>query len=392
MTTLPKSITNLKSLELMYLGKNQLSSCLELIMKIESLQSLALEDNKIRTFPESIGNLVSLEELYLNNNNLSILPKSIINLKCLKELNLWGNKLTKLPESIVYLKSLKKLDLTDNQLKFLPESIANLISLEELNLNGNKLTSLPDSFWHLKNLKTIDLRGNKWKGEWKGIDEYSGSEILDFCKKRAPIKVFIIHSRLERDQYRIIGIHKNLKKHEEISEVYFEADKKIKESQILIFIATKQSLSSKICMQEIGIALKNDIEIIPIKGMDIKGWEELNQIDLREVGYGYYDISDKKGFEFDGKEVEKFCNELYAYIKQYKREFNLFESQEKKLDKQKENIKNIVEKIIESDEFREVLKENLAQIKKLSLELRNKQISLFEYISRCGQILNSKIK
>jgi len=42
----------------------------ESITKLESLQALKLNDNKLKTLPESIGNLKSLKNFYLKENPL----------------------------------------------------------------------------------------------------------------------------------------------------------------------------------------------------------------------------------------------------------------------------------------------------------------------------------
>lgn len=392
LTTLPESITNLKSLKTLYLGINQLSSCLRLIFNLESLQSLTLDHNEIKLIPESIGNLVCLEELHLNHNKIPTLPNSIMNLKSLKKLIIWSNLLNEFPESITHLNSLKVLDICENKLKFLPESVSNLTSLENLNLSNNKLTFLPKSFWLLKNLKTIDLSGNEWKGEWKGIEQYSAQEILEFCRKRAPIAIYISYSQDEQKLYKVLDFKENLKNREEIYDVYINDDNKIPESQLFLFIGTNKSITSKICQYELGIALNHDIEIIPIKGMDLKEWEKFAHIDLRKEGYDYIDLSNKKGFEFNSQNSKEFYNELYEYMKQYKREVNLFEPEERKLDKQKENFINIFEKLIESEEFGKNLKEKISLLKELFEKLRKGEISPIDYISTCSEILYSKLK
>lgn len=70
------------------------------------------------------------------------------------------------------------------------------------------------------------------------------------------------------------------------------------------------------------IALKREIEVIPIKGMDIS-WGDLNRIDLTEEDLGYFDLGREKGIEFNLENFSSFCDNLYKYIKQYKRNINL---------------------------------------------------------------------
>ena len=393
LTTLPESITKLETLQGLILGDNKLTTLPESITKLKSLQGLNLGDNKLTTIPESIGNLISLQSLSLRGNQLSSLPKSMTKLISLRSLSLFYNKLKSLPKSITKLTSLKNLDLSTNKLTTLPESIGNLISLQTLNLSENKLTTLPDSLWRCKNLKSLGLVRNPWKGEWKEIEKFDLPKVLEKCRQRAPITVFITHSKGDKNKYSVNNLKERLKGQKEIHEVYSSGENAVSESQLLIFIATKNSITDTRSLHELGLALTHGIGIIPIKGIDIE-FDELKQINLKAEGHGYFDLGDKLGFEFDSKKVKlkEFCNELYEYIKQYKRDFNLFDGEERKINAERENVKIIIEELIESMEFRENFMENLTQLKAIYEELRTEQISPIEYILRWIQILNSKSK
>lgn len=91
-----------------------------------------------------------------------------------------------------------------------------------------------------------------------------------------------------------------LKGKKEIREVYSKGENNISDSQLLIFIATKNSITDTQSRYELSLALTHGIGIIPIKGTDIE-FEELKQLDLKEEGHGYFDLGDKLGFEFDSK-------------------------------------------------------------------------------------------
>jgi len=393
LTTLSESIGNLTSLQTLDLGSNEFTTLPESIGNLSLLKELDLSYNKLSTLPESIGNLKSLKKLKLNDNELSTLPESIGNLSSLEKLYLNDNQLTTLPESIGNLSSLKTLYLQGNELMTLPESIGNLSSLKELWLEKNKLTALPESLWKCKNLKYLFLGnwGNtSWEGEWKGIEKYGIVAILELCRQKAPITVFVSHSKKDEARSLISTLKEHLKNRKEIREVHSIGENKISESQLLIFIATKNSITNEQCARELGFALTHDISVIPIKSSDLS-WNELERIDLRKEGHGYYDLSDEKGVEFNskGETFEKSCNELYEYIKQYKRDFNLFEPEERKLDQQKLNFKIVVEKLIKSEEIRRISKENIVQLKEILADLKSEQISPEEYIFRTGQIFKS---
>ena len=162
-STLPESIGNLKSLQTLWLGSNQLTTLPESISKLKSLQTLKLQVNQFSTLPVSISNLKSLQVLWLNNNQLTTLPESIGNLSSLQILRLESNQLATLPESIGNLKSLEKLSLRNNKLRTLPESISDLKSLEQLWLSNNKLTTLPESINNMTALNRLNISGNPLK-------------------------------------------------------------------------------------------------------------------------------------------------------------------------------------------------------------------------------------
>ena len=372
---------------------NKLTTLPESIGNLKSLQKLDLDWNELTTLPESIWNLKSLEILILSKNKLRTLPELIGNLSSLEKLNLEDNQLTTLPESIGNLTSLQILDLRSNKLTTLPESIGDLKSLQTLYLDYNQFATLPGSLWECKNLGGLFLKSNPWEGEWKGIEKHAMVAILELCRQIAPITVFASYSKKDEARSLISTLKEHLKNRKEIREVHSIGENKISESQLLIFVATKNSITNDQCARELGFALTHDISVIPIKSSDL-GWNELERIDLRKEGHGYYDLSDEKGVEFNskGETFEKSCDDLYEYIKQYKRDFNLFEPEERKLDQQKENVKSVVEKLIKSEKFRENFKENFIQLKQLFTDLKSEQISPEEYIFRTGQIFKSNSK
>ncbi|MHA1146657.1 MAG: leucine-rich repeat domain-containing protein [Promethearchaeota archaeon] len=90
---LPDSIDQLKYLEMLFIGGNNISKLPSSIGNLKSLKQLRMEENQIKELPESIGNLTFLEILHANNNKITHLPKSFFNLKSLKKLYLKNNYL-----------------------------------------------------------------------------------------------------------------------------------------------------------------------------------------------------------------------------------------------------------------------------------------------------------
>jgi hypothetical protein len=250
-------------------------------------------------------------------------------------LDLHNQGLSTLPKSIVKLTSLQTLDLGVNRFITPPELITKLKSLRILNLIGNRFSTLPEFFWRLKALTNLWLYNNPWKSEYIRIRnvplEISVPKVLELCRQRAPITVFISYSRKDEEQYHINDITKNLKERKEIREVYRSRMQEISESHLFLFIATKNSINSEQCQHELELAVTHDIPIIPIKATEIK-WEDLGKIDLGAD----FNLSEKLGFELEfnselGKE-KGFHDKLYDYIKKYKREINLFEPEERKVN------------------------------------------------------------
>lgn len=137
-TSIPESIKNLKSLEILSISDTLLANLPEGIKYLKKLKELHLFGNfELTIFPEIICDIKSLEILSINYSNILTLPKTISKLKYLKKLDLAKNKIRSIPETIGELKCLQILDLSHNDLKTLPESIVSLNSLLELNLECN---------------------------------------------------------------------------------------------------------------------------------------------------------------------------------------------------------------------------------------------------------------
>jgi len=113
---------------------------------------LSLDDSQIISLPESIGDLSSLEVLLIRHTPLTNVPESIGDLSSLEWLELEDNQLISIPESIGELSSLEHLNLSNSQFTSLPESIGQLNSLEYLGIHHNQLTSIPESICNLPNV------------------------------------------------------------------------------------------------------------------------------------------------------------------------------------------------------------------------------------------------
>lgn len=135
---IPKSLANLKTLEVVNMSGNQFVDVPPIFLKLEKLRYLHLGANQIKELPVQIKELTHLEVLYLGGNLLTEIPSEV---GCLSELNtlaLCDNKLHTLPRSLIHLRKLRSLSLHNNQLSTLPPEIVSL-DLVELSLRNNPL-------------------------------------------------------------------------------------------------------------------------------------------------------------------------------------------------------------------------------------------------------------
>ncbi len=391
LTNFPDQILKFKSLQKLNLADNKLEIIPESISELRNLKKLDLSINKLNSIPESIGKLEFLKNVALEQNQLESLPASIGNLKNLKIFNLSENKLKNLPNNIGNLVSLKKLNLKANQLNRIPESIGELNEIESLILGNNSLSELPWTIWKLKNLNFLHLDNNIWKDEWEELASRDLPSILKFCQRKATINIFLSHAVADFDYFHIKDISEFLQNQEEIySAFYCETDltgniddfmnETVPKCQLLLFFASNKSVFNSIdCVHELELARKHSIQIIPIKGKDV------NWGDLRE-----HNLDRLLGHEFNENEINEFCENLYEYIKQFKRDVNLFEPEEAKFDKEKLNIKNVINHYLDSEKFNEILRKNLDQFKEIFQMISNNEISLIEYLEKFTQTLVKK--
>jgi Leucine-rich repeat (LRR) protein len=157
-------IRELHNLDYNYLvGRNskELLSYKPTLTHLLDTDRLTLGNKLLKKIPKEISTLEKLEVLYLNNNYLEYMPEKIWTLTKLSLLNLRNNDLSKISEKICELTNLYSLDLGHNTLSNIPECFGNLNNLQILKLDQNKLVHIPESFKQLTNLRVLDLMYNK---------------------------------------------------------------------------------------------------------------------------------------------------------------------------------------------------------------------------------------
>lgn len=159
----------------------QISSLPKSIGQLRTLQFLDLEDANITALPESIGQLTALQRLNLRNTNISVLPESLGQLSALERLDLSFTKITTLPESIGHLFALEILDLSFTKISELPESIGQLHALKSLRLGSTPITSLPESIGQLRALENLRLWSTNLSTLPDSIGQIRCLKLLDIC-------------------------------------------------------------------------------------------------------------------------------------------------------------------------------------------------------------------
>jgi len=158
---LPESLCELANLEALNIRGNGLRSLPSRIGKLTKLLRFDARDNKLGGLPDSFGKLTALRKLQLCNNVLDALPDSFGGLDDLRVLRANRNKIKCLPASFGDMARLEDLHLCFNELSALPDTFGDLQSLKRCMLNNNKLTALPESIGKLASLRSVVLYNNQ---------------------------------------------------------------------------------------------------------------------------------------------------------------------------------------------------------------------------------------
>lgn len=158
--SIPDGIGNLKNLEKLYIGKNDLKYISPEIGKLKNLKLFSAQYNELTSLPDELTEISNLEQILVNQNHLRKLPDSIGRLKKLITLQAKYNKLEYLPESIGDCEQLQFIHLTQNLLNELPSSISRLRKLRELYVaNAGFLVSLPEDLCGLRYFEVLEIDG-----------------------------------------------------------------------------------------------------------------------------------------------------------------------------------------------------------------------------------------
>ncbi|KAK5786967.1 hypothetical protein PVK06_041617 [Gossypium arboreum] len=180
------SVNSSKSLVVLDLSGNSLSSVPKWIFSLHGLVSIDLSDSSLEgPIPDYFGNISILEVLDLTGNSLnSSIPNFLYSLNRLQFFSLSDNQLQgTISSAIGNLSSVTYLDLSENQLNGqIPLSIGQLSSLELFDISENQLNGqIPLSIGELSSLELFDVSENQLNGTFPlSIGELSSLKYLDF--------------------------------------------------------------------------------------------------------------------------------------------------------------------------------------------------------------------
>ncbi|XP_016566680.2 probable LRR receptor-like serine/threonine-protein kinase At3g47570 [Capsicum annuum] len=191
---IPKEISNLVNLNVLYLQENRLTGSIPASIGILSnLGTLDLDSNRLTgeipssignitrllylylsgnalngTVPPSLGNCKQLLRLYIGENNLSgTMPGKLLSLSSLAHVNLSYNSfMGSLPMEIGDLKNIAGFDLSYNNFSgMIPSTIGKCLVLESLYMQDNSFEGAIPYLADLQNLRELDLSKNNLSGE-----------------------------------------------------------------------------------------------------------------------------------------------------------------------------------------------------------------------------------
>ncbi|XP_068632359.1 leucine-rich repeat-containing protein 40-like [Battus philenor] len=169
---------NAESLTTLDLSSNVIKTIPPDVKLLQQLVTLKLHDNALINLPPEFGELKNLANLSLDRNKLTELPKEFYKLTELRWFSMSHNELKKIEPDFGDLVMLTFLDLSHNKLKELPPGMGYLVRLVDLNLSNNELTELPPDIVNLRELRKMNISKNHLK-KLPTMGELRKMEILD---------------------------------------------------------------------------------------------------------------------------------------------------------------------------------------------------------------------
>ena len=178
LTGIPDSLKGCTGLRSLVLSVNHMRGDLIFPHEWVSLEHLALRGCALQRLSGTITRLKRLERLDLGKNNLSDLPP-MKELRHLLYLNLKDNPLKEIPRGLRQLSILCSLIVTNCQLTELPEWFGELRGLVSLDADQNEISELPECMGKMRQLRYLTIWNNNVKEIPKCVAVLP--EILHLC-------------------------------------------------------------------------------------------------------------------------------------------------------------------------------------------------------------------
>lgn len=233
LTEIPKNISKLKSLEFLYLGKNNIEIIPDYIGFMQKLTILDISNNIISKIPPSLGKLKNLKKIFLQKNKITRVANELEGFKSIHvEIMLDWAKMEVLPDYLtlkcfglrfndlkiklrleeLIKNKIPKIDLLDfNEidiyklgysernghieilclrylnLKKIPDYLSKLKKLRALYLDGNDISEIPDQLYDLKKLVKLKLSNNNLTSVSVKIKALKSIEWLDLSNNKLDV-------------------------------------------------------------------------------------------------------------------------------------------------------------------------------------------------------------
>ena len=159
LTAVPEEVFAMKSLEHLYLVRNEFKELPDALATLPALTYLNLDGNKLTGVPESLGGAVKLKWLRLNENQIVSLPDSLGKLGDLRRFYARRNRLKEVPAFLKSCTRLEDLALDGNFIAEVPDWLVKLPALKSVSFSGCRITKLPDDLSGWRRLDSLILSG-----------------------------------------------------------------------------------------------------------------------------------------------------------------------------------------------------------------------------------------
>lgn len=155
------AVADLRDVWLIGCGLKELSAD---VKRLQSMHTLRVDSNDLRSFPAALGECLSLRALWCTRNQVAAFPDAMAKLTGLTELRAGFNRFTALPAFFADVSAAGKLEtvcLSSNAIERVCERVRGLTSVKKLNLSGNAIGTIAAEVGALSALQQLWLHHNQ---------------------------------------------------------------------------------------------------------------------------------------------------------------------------------------------------------------------------------------